>query len=246
MALPDAYLKEIQALNQLVAEDNPQDLLQYCADFFQTRLATERKSWLASSATRPEPFSLSPAPASAMSFASPFGANANPFGGDGAPGPMGGMQRPSVIEEEEADTITSPTTPHFGMSASTSFRAPFGGEAMTDVFQQNMRAPPNPESYPDKYNFGRRTSVSAESLKPSADTNDNWTPPSHEKTPEQLERLKKAIEGNFLFNHLDDEQSAQILGALVEKPIPAKDIKVTWPFRSPGSMPLMRCYRLVY
>ena len=43
----------------------------------------------------------------------------------------------------------------------------------------------------------------------------------------QLARLKRAIEGNFLFSHLDDEQSHQILGALVEKPIPAKDIKVT-------------------
>lgn len=49
----------------------------------------------------------------------------------------------------------------------------------------------------------------------------------HPKNPEQLERLKKAIEGNFLFSHLDEEQSAQILGALVEKPIPAKDIKVS-------------------
>jgi cAMP-dependent protein kinase regulator len=38
--------------------------------------------------------------------------------------------------------------------------------------------------------------------------------------------LRKAIEGNFLFSHLEDEQSAQILGALVEKPIPARGIKV--------------------
>jgi len=49
----------------------------------------------------------------------------------------------------------------------------------------------------------------------------------HEKTPEQLDRLKKSIGGNFLFSHLDEEQGAQILGALVEKPIPARGIKVT-------------------
>jgi cAMP-dependent protein kinase regulator len=89
-----------------------------------------------------------------------------------------------------------------------------------------MRSPPNPEGYPAQYNFARRTSVSAESLKPVADNNDNWTPPVHPKTPEQLERLKQAISGNFLFSHLDDEQSAQVLGALVEKPIPTKGIKV--------------------
>lgn len=103
----------------------------------------------------------------------------------------------------------------------------FGGDA-TDL-PPTVRAPPNPDSYPAQYNFNRRTSVSAESLKPSADTYDNWSPPFHEKTPDQLARLKKAIEGNFLFSHLEEEQSVQILGALVEKPVPAKDIKVWRP-----------------
>jgi cAMP-dependent protein kinase regulator len=75
--------------------------------------------------------------------------------------------------------------------------------------------------------MGRRTSVSAESLNPTASSNDNWTPPFHQKSQEQLARLKKSISGNFLFSHLDDEQSSQVLGALVEKPIPAKGIKVS-------------------
>lgn len=101
----------------------------------------------------------------------------------------------------------------------------FGGDGISDL-PPTVRSAPNPDSYPAQYNFNRRTSVSAESLKPSADVNDNWTPPYHEKTPEQIARLQKAIEGNFLFSHLEDEQSAQILGALVEKPVPAKDIKV--------------------
>jgi len=101
----------------------------------------------------------------------------------------------------------------------------YGGDAPTDL-PPTVRSPPNPDSYPAQYNFNRRTSVSAESLKPSAHTYDNWSPPFHEKTPDQLARLKKAIEGNFLFSHLDEEQSSQILGALVEKPVPAKDIKV--------------------
>ncbi|KAI9172392.1 reg SU protein [Paramyrothecium foliicola] len=136
-------------------------------------------------------------------FSSPFGANANPFGG----GPST-MHR--VAEEEENDTG--------GVG-------PFGGDASAEG-PPTVRGPPSADSYPAQYNFGRRTSVSAESLKPSADVHDNWSPPYHEKTPEQLERLTRAIEGNFLFSHLDEEQNQQILGALVEKPIPAKDIKV--------------------
>ncbi|KAK1715810.1 camp-dependent protein kinase regulatory subunit [Colletotrichum lupini] len=159
-------------------------------------------------------------------FKSPFGANANPFGGPTDGPPAGGNAIHRVIEEEENDSVTSPTSPNFGMNAGMTFNGPFGGNAADDAAPSALRSPPNPESYPAQYNFGRRTSVSAESLKPSADTYDNWSPPYHEKTKEQLGRLQTAIEGNFLFSHLDEEQSGQILGALNEKPIPAKDIKV--------------------
>lgn len=169
-------------------------------------------------------------------FSSPFGANSNPFGGNGNgnANPFGGNGRSQnnnnfmnrVIEEEEHDTVTSPTSGGggFGRSAGL-FSGPFGGDASNDA-PPPVRAAPSSGNYPNQYNFSRRTSVSAESLKPGADSNDNWSPPYHEKTPEQLERLKRSIEGNFLFSHLEDEQSAQILGALMEKPIPAKGIKV--------------------
>ncbi|RYP14163.1 hypothetical protein DL765_006571 [Monosporascus sp. GIB2] len=172
---------------------------------------------------------------SGPTFTSPFAANSNPFSPavriDTGSGPSGDLL--NDIEEDENDTITSPTTPNFNAVSgppSALFRGPFGGDAPWDSdtlsLPSGVRTPPNPDTYPAQYNFGRRTSVSAESLKPVADANDNWTPPSYPKTPEQIERLKKAIEGNFLFSHLDDEQGAQILGALQEKPIPAKGIKV--------------------
>ncbi|KAB5572691.1 cyclic nucleotide-binding-like protein [Coniochaeta sp. 2T2.1] len=160
-------------------------------------------------------------------FTSPFGANSNPFGGGSRLGNPG-MQ--NVIEEENDVVMTSPTTPHFGAKAEPQFKqtfgSPFGGDGPHDGPPSALRSPPNPESYPAQYNFNRRTSVSAESLKPAADSDDSWTPPVHPKTAEQLERLKKAIEGNFLFSHLDEEQNNLILGALQEKLIPAKDIKI--------------------
>ncbi len=171
---------------------------------------------------------------SSSSFTSPFGANSNPFGTSRLD-TSGAMQRVAE-EEDENDTITSPTTPHFGGQQSTGgslFRGPFGGgDGSTE--HSGLRSPPNPEGYPAQYNFGRRTSVSAESLKPVADSYDNWTPPVHPKTPERLARLKQAISGNFLFSHLDEEQSSQVLGALVEKPIPTKGIKVSGPANNYG------------
>ncbi|GAP91183.1 putative cAMP-dependent protein kinase regulatory subunit [Rosellinia necatrix] len=162
---------------------------------------------------------------SGTAFTSPFAANSNPFGTDVARlQTTQSGQLLNVVEEDENDTITSPTTGSF--DGNSLFRGPFGGDGSSDGPPSAVRTPPNPDSYPAQYNFGRRTSVSAESLKPVADVNDNWTPPSYPKTPEQLGRLQKAIEGNFLFSHLDDEQTDQILGALQEKPIPAKDIKI--------------------
>jgi cAMP-dependent protein kinase regulator len=162
---------------------------------------------------------------SGTTFTSPFAANSNPFGSDGAKlQTTTSGQLLHVVEEDENDVITSPTTGSFGGNGT--FRVPFGGDSSSDGPPSSVRTPPNPDSYPAQYNFGRRTSVSAESLKPVADVNDNWSPPSYPKSPEQLERLQTAIAGNFLFSHLDDEQTAQILGALQEKLIPAKDIKV--------------------
>lgn len=161
-------------------------------------------------------------------FTSPFGANANPFGEERSPtsatNPM--LQ---VVEEDETTNVASPTASQFATGARSPLASgfAFAGDGSSDPISPSLRSPPlSSDSYPAQYNFGRRTSVSAESLKPSADANDNWTPPVHAKSAEQLERLKKAIEGNFLFSHLDDEQNFQILGALVEKDIPAKGIKV--------------------
>lgn len=157
-------------------------------------------------------------------MSSPF---ANPFGGND-PSRLGpGVSMQSVMEEDESELMASPTSPGFGQGGNAMFNSSsFSPDDNNSSFSPGPRSPPNPESYPAQYNFGRRTSVSAESLKPSADTADNWTPPFHEKTQDQLVRLKAALKENFLFAHLDDEQYSQVLGALVEKPIPAKDIKV--------------------
>jgi cAMP-dependent protein kinase regulator len=227
MSLPAAYLEEIQALDSEVRASDPSDILQFCTNYFLQRLADERKQHLTENKAIPDAGAMSESP-----FTSPFAANSNPFGGDGAKqaesgtGPSNTLL--NVVEEDENDTLASPKSAGRSNTnaAVSNFRTPFGGDGPTDGPPSSMKGPPNPDSYPAQYNFGRRTSVSAESLKPVADANDNWTAPSFPKSRDQLERLKRSIEGNFLFSHLDDEQSAQILGALIEKPIPAKDIKV--------------------
>lgn len=229
MSLPPAYLAEIETLNQEVLRAQPSDIVQFCADFFQRKLEAQR---LVSRPSVPNPSSKTDSDMAAHSFPGRFGAN--PFGtSEGEKDQAGPGSIPKVLEEDENDTITSPTTGTFGFPKGSS--GPFGGGfgaadpnagPSDDGPPSALRAGQLSEGFPAHYGMGRRTSVSAESLNPTASSNDHWSPPFHKKTPEQLERLKKSISGNFLFSHLDDEQSAQVLGALVEKPIPAKGIKV--------------------
>lgn len=223
MSLPSAYLEVIESLNQEVLKTNPTDLLQFCANYFTRRLELERAQFLLSTTSQDPKMSGS-------TFPGRLGTNANPFGGNGG---STGEQVSSgaiskVVEEDENDTVTSPTTPNFGFTKSGG--SAFGGGLFGVGGDASGEGPPSSfkptEGFPLHYGYGRRTSVSAESLNPTASANDNWSPPFHQKSEEQLARLKKSISGNFLFSHLDDEQSTQVLGALVEKPIPAKGIKV--------------------
>ncbi|KAI4137615.1 MAG: hypothetical protein LQ341_005066 [Variospora aurantia] len=164
----------------------------------------------------------------------------NPFSGEG----FGSTQRGSsgnihnVAEEDE--NAADPTSRVPGRDNRTS---PFSGSNSNFSFGQNAPSGSQPPSafrlgvnegdggsgggqgFPSNYSMARRTSVSAESLNPSA-ADDNWKPPYHAKSAEQLERLKASVSSNFLFSHLPEESSSLVLGALVEKPIPAKDIKI--------------------
>lgn len=222
MSLPAAYTSEIQDLNRQVLRSKPRDILQFCCDHFASRLASERKKNLSEDSPnkRLKVDTTSRPSAMSSSFTSPFGAHTNPFGSN-----EGSMMQRVMEEEEENDTVTSPTTGSFNFNSGSVFSGPFGGDGSSDP-PSSLRNPPNPENFPAQYNFGRRTSVSAESLKPVADNNDNWQPPVYPKSDEQQTRLTNSIAKNFLFSHMDDEQKAQVLGAMQEKPIPAKDIKV--------------------
>ena len=145
---------------------------------------------------------------------SSFPGTGNPFS-SGASGGIGNVPE----ENEAADTVGSST-------------GPFGGGSYTFGGPSASQPPPAPSSgfptagLPNEYNTARRTSVSAESLNPTSEENDNWKPPFHKKTEDQLARLRAAVGNNFLFSALEEEQSNLVLGALVENNIPAKGIKV--------------------
>lgn len=194
MSLPDAYTSEIKALESGILQDNPADIVQYCANFFLKRLESQRSDFRSGQAGS----------GGKMTDGSPF-SKASPFG---APD-----RKVDSIDEEDEERDT------FGGSAGA-FGTSWFGKADADG-----GAGGEAHALPTNYSPNRRTSVSAESMQPDADGG-SWKPPKHPKTPEQLERLRQAVAGNFLFSSLDDESFHTILDALVEKAIPAPNIKV--------------------
>ncbi|PNS19137.1 cAMP-dependent protein kinase regulatory subunit [Sphaceloma murrayae] len=231
MSLPPTYTHEIQSLEREVLKQNPQDVLQFCADHFQRRLASQRVEALLGQ----QHSSKTGSGMAEHSF--PGG---NPFSAGGTNNVNSNMSR--LEEEEEHDVFASPTSSHFppaardntGGAATSAASGTFGNFGFTPGQGSRDEPPPSasagamdaPQSFPSNYNLNRRTSVSAESLAPSANEDSSWKPPRYPKTTEQENRLRAAVSQNFLFTHLDDEQGAQVLGALQERKIPAKDVSV--------------------
>lgn len=205
MSLPSEYLSEINALTQEALTAEPTDILQFCANYFSKRLEKERAQLLATS--------LKESKMSGHTF--PARLSTNPFGPETRNKGHDTFGAHPILEVTEEDE-ESPIQASHNKSSNTPDPLDVSSSSRLKVF----------DGFPQHYGMGRRTSVSAESLNPTASSTQNWTPPFHPKNDDQLERLKKSISGNFLFSHLEDEQSAQVLGAMVEKSIPAKDIKV--------------------
>ncbi|KPI41354.1 cAMP-dependent protein kinase regulatory subunit [Cyphellophora attinorum] len=223
MSLPSHQQTHIDELVRELKSNNPDDILQFCANFFNQKLSLERTTHRGSA-------DRGAANGNKMAdTASPFGTSKN----------VNSIQE----EEEEHDTLGSPTDSRFksGNSGSSPFgnTSPFGaaaggaaaGGAGGSLFgnwlgsQGQSEQDNSQQPLPTNYAGNRRTSVSAESMQPDAESS-NWKPPKHSKTPDQLDRLKKAVAANFLFSQLDEDSFSTVLDALVEKSIPAQNIKV--------------------
>jgi cAMP-dependent protein kinase regulator len=243
MSLPHSYINEIRALDREIAKQQPGDILQFCANFFQRRLESQRAEFLLGQRHSSQP-----------GMAESNFPGSNPFGntaGAGAASAAGAGGMHSVAEEEEEHELQSPTGSSFQFPPTARDTSPnmtnsntnpsssgggmfgnFGGFSSST----GTRSSPPPaasagamdqsQSFPNNYNMNRRTSVSAESLAPASGDDANWKAPNYPKTEQQVSRLRDAVAHNFLFSHLDDEQSDQVLGALQERKVPAKDVRV--------------------
>lgn len=219
--------QELEQLQKEILAKNPTDVLQFCANYFNSKLALQRNYlWLIqtraqaagidvfpsleSGATDANGMSTIPS-ARQPSFKSPFGDNdphsdhsnpSNPSVEDSAGlfKSFGAGKKP----QNETATELDPNAP-----------TPSGP---TEVEAAHSKQPAT--RLPKAFNANRRSSVSAEAMNPDKFKSDSWKPPVNDLTPEQRLELSKTLSLNFLFQQLDNNSKATVVAALIKKQFP--------------------------
>lgn len=241
----------MSTFDQLVADltrdvnrAQPKDALQFCANWFQTRLEEQRVRMRdvlvkrTSIAVRDAPAELfvdTPLGTSGLQSISPFStahttthrhsfphhrqsiipSAASPFGTLNVPG-----------NALLANTHAPPPPPTFKVdpveiSPTSGGFPPFGGNS---AYDPSMTPHPGDFLQPSATILARRTSVSAESI--IVDSSTNEPTPVYPKTPEQVQRIKASIKDNFIFRDLDEEQETGVLNAMQEIRVSANEVVI--------------------
>ena len=232
----------IADLSRDVHRVQPTDTLQYCANWFQTRLEEQRTRTRDALALARHPSlnlpidhfidtPLSPTSSSTSRQPSPFAPNlsklkpsnpsqmsaSSPFGTLNVPGNalLSGESRSS-----RGTINTGSFNPTFSFDgADTSPSSPTDTSEAPNPFASfaNGSVSPDDGDYlhaPSSTIFARRTSVSAESIAVDQESLDPL--PVFPKSPDQLRRIRAATANNFIFRDLDEEQEIGALNAMQE------------------------------
>src|SRR6266545_1557399 len=193
----------------------PRDSLQFCANWFQSRLEEQRARTRDLLATNSTPI---PIPSELYTDNAGYGHGNPPI--NVSPTIISPFPRPSSIRSSVAHSPfgtlnvagnallgDDPSTPSFRLpqnelpptSPLTNVN-PFGSfdNSTTPVNQGDFLHPPSSAI------FARRTSVSAESI--AVDSANDEPLPVYPKSDEQIRRIKTATRNHFLFRDLDEEQ----------------------------------------
>jgi len=204
----------------------PRDSLQFCANWFQSRLEEQRARTRDLLATNSAPISI---PSELYTDSAGYGHENPPI--NVSPTIISPFPRPSSIRGSVAHSPfgtlnvvgnallgDDPSTPSFRLpqnelpptSPLTNVN-PFGSfdNSATPVNQGDFLQPPSSAI------FARRTSVSAESI--AVDSANDEPLPVYPKLDEQIRRIKAATRNHFLFRDLDEEQETGVLNAMRER-----------------------------
>lgn len=225
----------------------PKDALQFCANWFQSRLEEQRARARDVLSHRPaiasnlpldhyrdsplNPTANGVSPTSVSPFTQSFSrqqrsslqnsmSNSSPFGTLNVPG---NALLPDHNGSNHTESMGPPTFRFNGQDMappSPLEPGPFASFA-------NGHISPNLSDYlhpPTSSILARRTSVSAESI--AVDSEINELLPVYPKTDDQLRRIRASIANNFIFRDLDEEQETGVLNAMQEMKVVANEVVI--------------------
>lgn len=232
----------VQDLTRDAYRVQPKDALQFCADWFQSRLSEQRTRTRDALSNRMTPVRDLPtdhyldtplSPTSSAVAGSPFAqvvpqprgslhnsfSSSSPFGTLNVPGN-------ALLPNDTLSNVMSPPTfkldgedmpPSSPLSPANPFASFANGSVSSDGAGDYLHAPTS-------MILARRTSVSAESI--AVDSGHDEPLPVFPKTPEQLTRIRSSIMNHFMFRGLDEEQERGVLNAMQEIRVEADEVVI--------------------
>ncbi|KAI8344296.1 cyclic nucleotide-binding-like protein [Chlamydoabsidia padenii] len=192
----DDYTQLLTDLHNDYCRDEPRDVVQYCADFFNRKLAEQRSIYRNS----------------LFNGNNGLGRNEHHPLATGDP------------TYQWMDNTTQPNGNYDQHHDDDEDDDEFDDcDDFDDEERDNFSTAPlnAPTTMPTNYHRDRRTSVSAESIAPSQ--SQDFIKTVVPKTTEQCDRIRFSVGNNFLFKHLDEEQAQDVVDAMAEKVVEQGD-----------------------
>jgi cAMP-dependent protein kinase regulator len=236
----------VEDLTRDVHRVQPKDALQFCANWFQSRLEEQRTrtrdnlSQRSSSFSRDLPTDLymdmplgagaGPTSVSPFSQAVPSRPRSSLRDHSASPSPFGTLNIPGNALLKYDSDMNNMGPPSFVVEGRPTSPLTLGNSSSYNGFDgtpTSVAASLNPGDYlhpPTSTIFARRTSVSAESI--AVDSTSDEPLPVYLKTSDQLRRIKASIANNFIFRDLDEEQETGVLNAMQERMVGKDEVVI--------------------
>ncbi|KAG2219809.1 hypothetical protein INT45_001141 [Circinella minor] len=201
----DEYTQLLTELHSDYCRDQPEDVLQYCANFFNRKLEEQRVMLREQQRGAPmfqeqsRNFIITQ-----FNFINNFflylANEFHPLAGNGTSDTpsMQGHPMDSDDHREEDEEIED-----------------YDDDDFDDEVRDKFTTAPLSSLPPPSYNRDRRTSVSAESMAPTH--GHDFVKQVIPKTEDQCQRIRTSVGNNFLFKNLDEEQYQDVVNAMAEK-----------------------------
>lgn len=218
---------ELNQLQKEIVAKNPLDVLQFCANYFNTKLELQRSQlWAQQSKAKAAGINL---------FANIDNVDVHVHGSSGnmtANGRQPSFKSP--FDDNDPHLLQHSHASERDDKKPSLFKGAFGAEAPSagptssadDPLASNpsqpasgptSTGPKGPTKIPVAFNANRRVSVSAEALNPGKFKSDSWRPPINNLSASQKEDLAKTLSSNFLFQQLDAASKKTVIEALTKK-----------------------------